>query len=308
VRNWMMIAAWWLGFEKDDQSTQVCSFRRVGHAFDTGPSVIAARQLASETAAENRLLADFFALRGRWCGLDLPKLGAELAKSLPELVSRYSQTPVAALATLVADQLAMEVLWDGDVTWSGDMARAVRFRNENERAINTTLAKHPMVASYLRKAKGAGSSLVNKSFSSELKRLDGTTLRLPDDFAGKVIVLRFFTVGTAPGIPGYERLGSQSLAPGLTPEQTKDVVFVAVSLDSSREELEKFLGKEKPNWTVAWSGKGWEDPLVKQLDIDWLPTTWVIDRLGRVRSDDRETRPLAEIIKGILDPASARNR
>jgi hypothetical protein len=37
---------------------------------------------------------------------------------------------------------------------------------------------------------------------------------------------------------------------------------------------------------IAWDGKGWESPLVQALGINALPTTWLLDKEGVLRSLD----------------------
>ena len=37
-------------------------------------------------------------------------------------------------------------------------------------------------------------------------------------------------------------------------------------------------------WPVACDGKGWESPLVRGLGINALPTVWLLDAHGRLRS------------------------
>ena len=37
-------------------------------------------------------------------------------------------------------------------------------------------------------------------------------------------------------------------------------------------------------WPVIFDGKGWESPLIRELGINELPTVWLLDAKGRLRS------------------------
>jgi hypothetical protein len=45
--------------------------------------------------------------------------------------------------------------------------------------------------------------------------------------------------------------------------------------------------KEKSiKWPIGYDGQGWESPLIRRLGINALPTVWLVDRQGRLRSID----------------------
>jgi hypothetical protein len=37
-------------------------------------------------------------------------------------------------------------------------------------------------------------------------------------------------------------------------------------------------------WPMAWDGKGWESPLARDFGINALPTVWLLDSHGKLRS------------------------
>ncbi len=96
---------------------------------------------------------------------------------------------------------------------------------------------------------------------------------------GKVVLIYFFA--------GWSRPSAQGLAEvkriaGLFPENKLQVL--GVSLDNNREALTAALAKLGVNWPVAFDGKGWEGPLVRSLGINALPTAWLLDRSGNLRT------------------------
>ena len=62
------------------------------------------------------------------------------------------------------------------------------------------------------------------------------------------------------------------------------VRVVGVSLDDKRETALATLKAHGVAWPVAYDGKGWESPLVRSLGINTLPTVWLLDAHGRLRS------------------------
>jgi tetratricopeptide (TPR) repeat protein len=96
---------------------------------------------------------------------------------------------------------------------------------------------------------------------------------------GKVVLVYFFA--------GWSRPSAQGLAEvkriaGLFSE--KKLQIIGVSLDNTREALIAALGKLGVNWPVAFDGKGWEGELVRSLGINALPTAWLLDRNGNLRT------------------------
>jgi peroxiredoxin len=62
------------------------------------------------------------------------------------------------------------------------------------------------------------------------------------------------------------------------------VRVVGVSLDAKRETVAAILKARNLSWPVAFDGKGWVSPMVRDLGINTLPTVWLLDAHGRLRS------------------------
>ena len=96
---------------------------------------------------------------------------------------------------------------------------------------------------------------------------------------GNVVVLIFWAAASPPSLlwlrdfrTAYEDLPRTNLR------------VVTVSLDENRKELEERLQVLQASWPTQFSGKGWEDPLARSLGINALPTIWVLDKKGVVRT------------------------
>ena len=62
------------------------------------------------------------------------------------------------------------------------------------------------------------------------------------------------------------------------------VQVLGVDLDEKRETLDAVMKSRAVAWPVAFDGKGWESPLVRGLGINALPTVWLLDARGKLRS------------------------
>lgn len=62
------------------------------------------------------------------------------------------------------------------------------------------------------------------------------------------------------------------------------VRLVGVSLDEKRETLLALLKARSVTWPVAFDGQSWQGPLVRDLGINALPTVWLLDARGRLRT------------------------
>ena len=131
---------------------------------------------------------------------------------------------------------------------------------------------------------------LNATFAASLAGVDGSSLRLPGDLKGKIVVVHFFASSSRRSVAHLRQMKA------LHEEYAaKGVEIVSVSLDADRKTLDALLAREKLPWTVTFSGKGADDPTAKRYGVTArdLPELWVIGRNGRVLSDTpaRTSRP-----------------
>jgi peroxiredoxin len=109
-----------------------------------------------------------------------------------------------------------------------------------------------------------------------LKDPDGNAVT-SDQFKGKVVVLDFWATWCTPckaEIPGYIELQKKYGADGL--------VFVGVSVDTDGQQIVKrFIKDHAINYTIVLAGDS--DIQTAFGDISMIPTTFIIDREGRIR-------------------------
>jgi len=76
--------------------------------------------------------------------------------------------------------------------------------------------------------------------------------------------------------------------------------ILGISLDTDKELLTKFLEKENVPWQIACSYKGWADELVELYGFAATPSTWLIDRKGKLRYNEISGEELKSAIEILL--------
>lgn len=122
--------------------------------------------------------------------------------------------------------------------------------------------------------------------------LDGRRVDVKS-WQGKVVGIVFFTTWSAPSKAGLAALGQATEAAGGRAE------FIAVSIDTDRADLDAFVRANDLTCPIAWDGKGWDGPLIQALGINSVPTAWLLDTKGVLRSLDALEEP-AEQIRRLL--------
>ena len=118
-------------------------------------------------------------------------------------------------------------------------------------------------------------ALLGKPLPLRFTALDGTRVDAKA-WRGKPVIIVFFATWSASSKKAFADLQRAAA----------DAVFIGISLDSQRKLLDAFLGEQNVNSPIAWDGKGWDSPLVQALGINALPTTWLLDKEGVLRSLD----------------------
>ncbi len=143
-------------------------------------------------------------------------------------------------------------------------------------------------------APGLGASSVRPAPapSWKLKDVDGKEVT-SEQFKGKVVVLDFWATWCPPcraEIPGYIELQRKYMAEGL--------VIVGVSVDTEGPEVvRKFMKELGINYPIVM---GDDDIVGAFAPIQGYPTTFIIDREGRVRNKKLGREPTDAYEKEIL--------
>jgi thiol-disulfide isomerase/thioredoxin len=104
---------------------------------------------------------------------------------------------------------------------------------------------------------------------------DGLEGKLPETLKGRVVLLDFWASWCAPckqSFPVMEKLYKENSGQGL--------VIIAVSVDEKSADMEKFLKRNAVTFCVVRDA---QHKLVKETDVSTMPTSFLIDRAGKVR-------------------------
>jgi len=100
-----------------------------------------------------------------------------------------------------------------------------------------------------------------------------------DSFAGRPVFVIFFGEFSTQSMSAVDKLQAElkQLPPGAA-------AVLGVNLDIKRETVLDTLKTHHVAWPVAFDGKGWESPVVRGFGVNLLPTVWLLDGHGRLRS------------------------
>ncbi len=99
------------------------------------------------------------------------------------------------------------------------------------------------------------------------------------NFRGKVVFVYFFASWSPPSMEELDVVRDLSAA-----YPAGSVQALGINLDANRFAVDAALRTRSINWPVFCDGKGWLSPLVRSLGINTLPTLWILDRAGRLRT------------------------
>lgn len=120
--------------------------------------------------------------------------------------------------------------------------------------------------------------LLGEEVPLAFKSAQGREIKLAD-LRGQPVLVVFFAAFSPQSLAAIT-----SVQRAVTELPRGSVQVLGVDLDEKRETLDAVLKSRAVTWPVAFDGKGWESPLVRGLGINALPTVWLVDARGRLRS------------------------
>ena len=310
VRAWMLVASRWLATQKSDMKAAEESYR-LAHLLQEEETSAIARLLGDYVCLSHTLQAKNVTLDTAgtridtflqsWNDTDL-KWAAEILAVILATESSDEQTRIKIMRGFVGDRWKMQPKLRGflrDYCHSNiDASKPLFERNGfGSYGGSAVLPTEPMPV------------------VRDLPRLGGSIFRLPKDAGRKFVIIQFWSIAAPPEKQSlsiednsqrasdlakeHSEIGNALWDKGKTDEAleyyqkaidvrkrdiSSDFIDISVNLDDSRTEVEKFL-IEHPEFndsTHIFSGKGWRDPLARELDIYNLPRAVLLNRDGLI--------------------------
>ena len=128
-----------------------------------------------------------------------------------------------------------------------------------------------------------------------LPSVSGDTIRL-SSLKGKVVLLDFWASWCGPC-----RSANKDFTKLYPKYKEKGFEIFSVSLDSDKGEWMTAIKKDKINWVQVNDNAGRESATAVNWFIDALPTSFLIDKEGRLIAMDLEGKELEKALKQLID-------
>jgi len=127
-----------------------------------------------------------------------------------------------------------------------------------------------------------------------LPDLNGKTVSL-SEFKGKVVLLDFWASWCGPC-----RHNNPRLVKLYNKFHDKGFEIYGVSLDEDTKSWKKAVRNDKLNWVQVIDDKGWDAISIVTYGINFIPSSFLIDRDGVIRTINAEGSELESSVKDLL--------
>ena len=127
-----------------------------------------------------------------------------------------------------------------------------------------------------------------------LPTVNGDTIHL-SSLKGKIVLLDFWASWCGPC------RGTNKKLVKLYPKfKEKGFEIFGVSLDDNKQNWKKAIQKDKISWLQVNDDGGWDAPTAFNWRIDAIPTSYLIDKEGKLIAMDLDPKDLEKMLKDIL--------
>jgi thiol-disulfide isomerase/thioredoxin len=127
-----------------------------------------------------------------------------------------------------------------------------------------------------------------------VKSLDGKELS-PAAFKGKVLLIDFWATWCGPCVkemPNVKEVYDKYHGKGFE--------IVGISLDQSRDRLDKYIESNKITWPQYFDGKWWKNDVAVRYGVQSIPTTILVDRSGKIRYKSLRGKQLETAVQQLV--------
>ncbi len=80
----------------------------------------------------------------------------------------------------------------------------------------------------------------------------------------------------------------------------KGFEIIGISLDSNEKKLNEYIEKNELEWIFSFSGKVWKDDTALRYGVNSIPSYWLIDKRGILRSFGLKGEDLRKAVALLL--------
>lgn len=132
------------------------------------------------------------------------------------------------------------------------------------------------------------------AYEIALPSVNGDTIKL-SSLKGKVVLLDFWASWCPPCRASNKRL--TKLYPKF---KEKGFEIFSVSIDDNAKDWKRAIEKDKVSWLQVMDKGGWDSPSAVKWRIDAIPTSYLINKEGKLIAMDPDEKELEKALKDLL--------